>query len=230
MMEVSFIEIYCEKVRDLLGDFGSGNGGKSKRGAPPPDHKIVRNDQGANVVSNVAMIPVNPSDVSKLADLMEIAGRARATKKTDMNETSSRSHSVFTLHLSAENRRLGAVSHGQLNLCDLAGSERIERSGAKGVALTEAKNINKSLSALAHVFESLSKNTSHVPYRDSTLTYLLEPALSGNGKTLMIINLSPTEQSLQESLSALRFGAKVNQVELGKPKKNLDTMKKKSGS
>jgi kinesin family protein C1 len=114
-MEVSFVEIYCEKIRDLLADFGSG-GAKPKKGVPSPEHKIVRNDQGANVVSNAAMIPVDPSDVSKLAELMEVAGRARATKKTDMNETSSRSHSVFTLHLSATNRKLGAVSHGQLNV------------------------------------------------------------------------------------------------------------------
>jgi kinesin family member C1 len=111
-----------------------------------------------------------------------------------MNATSSRSHSVFTLHLSAENEKLNANIAGQLNLCDLAGSERVDRSGAKGASLTEAKNINKSLAALAHVFESISKHAAHVPFRDSTLTYLLEPALSGNGKTLMIINLSPTEQ------------------------------------
>ena len=152
-MHVSFIEIYCEKLRDLLGDFQ----GKSKKGAPPPEHKIIRNEQGANTVSNVAMISVDPSDVSLLSRLMEVAARSRATTKTDMNDTSSRSHSVFTLHLAAVNRKLGAVSHGQLNLCDLAGSERVSRSGVTGTALTEAKNINKSLSSLAHVFESLSK-------------------------------------------------------------------------
>jgi len=78
-----------------------------------------------------------------------------------------------------------------------------------GQSLTEAKNINKSLSALAHVFESLSKQAAHVPFRDSTLTYLLEPALSGQGKTLMIVNLSPTELSVSESISTLRFGSKV---------------------
>lgn len=110
-----------------------------------------------------------------------------------MNATSSRSHSIFTLHLSAENAKLNANINGQLNLCDLAGSERVDRSGAQGKALAEAKNINKSLACVAHVFESISKQAAHVPFRDSTLTYLLEPALSGNGKTLMIINLSPTE-------------------------------------
>ena len=139
----------------------------------------------------------------------KVAAAARATKKTDMNEVSSRSHSIFTLHLAAYNERLNAAINGQLNLCDLAGSERVERSGATGQSLTEAKNINKSLSALAHVFESLSQRAAHVPFRDSTLTYLLEPTLSGNGKTLMIVNLSPTQESVNESVSTLRFGAKV---------------------
>jgi kinesin family protein C1 len=129
---------------------------------------------------------------------------------------------VFTLHLSASNERLNAAINGQLNLCDLAGSERVERSGATGQALTEAKNINKSLSALAHVFESLSQRAQHVPFRDSTLTYLLEPTLSGHGKTLMIINLSPTMESVPESVSTLRFGAKVNKIELGKAKRQID--------
>jgi kinesin family member C1 len=138
-----------------------------------------------------------------------------------MNESSSRSHSVFTLHLTAINEHLKAKINGQLNLCDLAGSERVDRSGVAGVALTEAKNINKSLSALAGVFESLGKNQAHVPFRDSTLTYLLEPALSGNGKTLMIVNLSPTQSSVAESISTLRFGAKVNKVELGTAKRQI---------
>mmetsp|Transcript_70581 Transcript_70581/g.159663 ORF Transcript_70581/g.159663 Transcript_70581/m.159663 type:complete len:152 (+) Transcript_70581:2093-2548(+) len=138
-----------------------------------------------------------------------------------MNETSSRSHSVFMLHLEATNTKLNAHINGQLNLCDLAGSERVDRSGVTGQSLTEAKNINKSLSALAHVFESLSKQAAHVPFRDSTLTYLLEPALSGQGKTLMIVNLSPTELSVSESISTLRFGSKVNKVELGKAKRQI---------
>ena len=108
-------------------------------------------------MTNVNMVAVDPADKSAIAGLMEVAAAARATTKTDMNEQSSRSHSVFTLHLSAENAKLNASVVGQLNLCDLAGSERVDKSGAQGQTLTEAKNINKSLSALAHVFESLNQ-------------------------------------------------------------------------
>ena len=152
-MKVSFIEIYCEKIRDLLRE-----GGRGKKGAAYDiDHKIAKNDHGANEVTNVNMVAVDPADKSAIAGLMEVAAAARATTKTDMNEQSSRSHSVFTLHLSAENAKLNASVVGQLNLCDLAGSERVDKSGAQGQTLTEAKNINKSLSALAHVFESLSQ-------------------------------------------------------------------------
>jgi len=235
-MKVSFVEIYCEKIRDLLrgetslslssSALGSSSSSSAASGssaqARSEEHKIVRNDFGANEIVGVAMVEVDPSDEDTMARLMEVAGKARATTRTDMNDTSSRSHSVFTLHLTATNKRLNnAHIHGQLNLCDLAGSERVDRSGVTGTALVEAKNINKSLSALAHVFESLSKNQAHVPFRDSTLTYLLEPALSGNGKTLMIVNLSPTMESVPESLSTLRFGAKVNKIELGKPKRQI---------
>lgn len=226
-MRVSFVEIYCEKIRDLLCcDVSSTSSStKTANGDKPEKLKITRNSFGANEISGAQMVELDPSDDSAVGQLIEIASRARATTRTDMNEASSRSHSVFTLHLSATNKSLNANIHGQLNLCDLAGSERVNRSGVTGVALTEAKNINKSLSSLAGVFESLSKNQGFVPFRDSTLTFLLEPALSGNGKTLMIVNLSPIQDSVLESLSTLRFGAKVNKVELGKPKKQVDNSK-----
>lgn len=136
-----------------------------------------------------------------------MAARARATVKTDMNESSSRSHSIFTLHLEATNAAREAHLTGQLNLCDLAGSERVDRSGVTGQALTEAKNINKSLSCLTGVFAALNQKSQHVPFRDSKLTYLLQPSFSGDGKTCMMINLSPTEASTFESLSTLRFGS-----------------------
>jgi len=221
-MRVSFVEIYCEKIRDLLRSESLASSSSSSASCPHEKPKITRNSFGANEISGVAMVEVDPSDDAAIAHLIEEAGRTRTTTRTDMNDASSRSHSVFTLHLTAVNPRLNAHINGQLNLCDLAGSERVDRSGVTGVALTEAKNINKSLSALAGVFESLSKNQGHIPFRDSTLTYLLEPALSGNGKTLMIVNLSPTEDSVLESVSTLRFGAKVNKIELGKPKRQVD--------
>jgi len=111
---------------------------------------------------------------------------------------------------------------------DLAGSERVEKSGVSGQALTEAKHINTSLSALAGVFLALGKkNAKHVPFRDSKLTELLHPALSANGKTLMMLNLSPQEGSTSESVSSLRFGTNVNSCELGKAKRVIK--RKESG-
>ena len=117
-------------------------------------------------------------------------------------------------------------------MCDLAGSERVDRSGAQGKALAEAKNINKSLSCLSNVFTAINSKSQHVPFRDSKLTYLLQPSFSGDGKTCMMINLSPTELSMFESLSTLRFGAMVNSCELGKAVRKLndiDEDKKKLG-
>merc|ERR1711878_176104 len=108
------------------------------------------------------------------------------------------------------------------NLCDLAGSERLDRSKATGHRAKEAMAINKSLSSLTDVFAAIGKKQSHIPFRNSKLTYLLQPSLSGDGKTLMLSNLSPTELSTQESLCSLRFASQVNKCELGKAKRSLE--------
>ena len=131
---------------------------------------------------------------------------------------------VFTLHLTGTNAERRARLRGALHLVDLAGSERLDRSHAQGQRLKEAQSINKSLSALAGVFASLNAKRSHVPYRDSRLTFLLQPALSGDGKTLLFVNLSPTAASANESLCSLRFAKQVNQVELGKATRAVETV------
>ena len=117
------------------------------------------------------------------------------------------------------NEDSGATVQGALNLCDLAGSERLDRSGAGADAkrLKETQAINKSLSCLGDVFNALATGASHIPYRNSKLTYLLQDCLSGDGKALMFVNLSPTFASSNQSLCSLRFAQRVNQVELGKP-------------
>lgn len=104
---------------------------------------------------------------------------------------------------------------------DLAGSERLDRSGATGERAKEAVSINKSLSALADVFSAIGHKQAFVPFRNSKLTYLLQPCLSGDGKTLMMVNVSPTAESYFESLSAMKFAAMVNKCELGKPKRQI---------
>lgn len=138
-----------------------------------------------------------------------------------MNERSSRSHSVFTLQIRGENESERVVVTGALNLCDLAGSERLSRSQATGSTLVETKHINKSLSALSDVFLSISQNNKHIPFRNSKLTYLLQPCLSGEGKTMMIVNLSPTFESYNETLCSLRFASQVNSCIVGKAKKQI---------
>ena len=112
-----------------------------------------------------------------------------------------------------------------LNLIDLAGSERLKESEAKGDRLKETQAINKSLACLTDVFVAISAKQAHVPFRNSKLTHLLQPALSGDGKTLMMVNLSPTAASYGESLCALRFAAQVNKCELGRPKKQVKEAK-----
>ena len=155
---------------------------------------------------------------------MARAARQRSVGCTDMNSQSSRSHSVFALYLKGTNSKLNTELHGALHLVDLAGSERLDKSGAVGAALKETQAINKSLSSLADVFNAKSTHASHVPFRNSKLTHLMEPCLSGHGKTLMVVNVGPEADNSHETLCSLRFASTVNKCELGKPKKNTGTV------
>jgi kinesin family protein C1 len=220
-ISASFLEIYNENLKDLLtsmnGDTSQGNDKLS----------IKRNREGKSYVDGLTSIPIDANDeevgMQQLGALMQIAARARSVASTKMNSQSSRSHSVFMLHLNGYNDDDGAIVNGALNLCDLAGSERLDRSGAGSDAtrLKETQSINKSLSCLGDVFNALATGASHVPYRNSKLTYLLQDCLSGDGKALMFVNLSPTTASSNESLCSLRFAQRVNQVELGKATKHI---------
>eukprot|EP00904_Undaria_pinnatifida_P003873 jgi/Undpi1/13487/HiC_scaffold_8.g03146.m1 len=200
-MEVSFLEIYNEQIRDLL------------RGA---DGSKVGERESKFCFSFCLSFSFSFPFI-----FMDRAACHRSVGRTDMNEQSSRSHSVFTLYLKAVNQMQRSSLKGTLHLVDLAGSERLSRSNATGDRLKETVAINKSLSSLTDVFVSISNKSSHIPFRNSKLTYLLQPALSGDGKTLMMVNLSPTDQSYHESLCSLRFASQVNQCELGRPKRNL---------
>jgi kinesin family protein C1 len=215
-MEVSFIEIYNETIRDLLRTEKSNNSDLK--------YEIKKDATGKTYITDVTKIPVDPNNTEQMDGISELAARHRSVAQTAMNERSSRSHSIFALHLKATNKLQGIVLNGTLSLVDLAGSERLDRSGATGDRLKESVAINKSLSSLADVFVALGNKQTHVPFRNSKLTYLLQPSLSGDGKTLMMVNLSPTDDSYFESLCSLRFAKQVNQCELGKPKRQLDSI------
>ena len=234
-MSASFLEIYNEDLRDLLVNMEEdGMQTSSKKGQPAnaPKLGIKRDTDGKSFVENLKGINIDTTDsvtgMQQLENVMDSAARTRSVACTNMNAQSSRSHSVFMLHLHGYNEETGTTISGALNLCDLAGSERLDRSGAGSDAkrLKETQAINKSLSCLGDVFNGLASKASHVPYRNSKLTYLLQDCLSGDGKSLMFVNLSPTMESAHESLCSLRFAQRVSQVELGKPTKHVQYSKK----
>jgi len=222
-LSASFLEIYNENLKDLLTALAK----NERKGSQSAKLAIKRNREGKSYVEGLTEVPIDTSNEEigsqQLEALMAAAARARSVASTKMNAQSSRSHSVFMLHIRGYNGETSAEVHGSLNLCDLAGSERLDRSGANTDAkrLRETQSINKSLSCLGDVFNALAQGASHIPYRNSKLTYLLQDCLSGDGKALMFVNLSPTTESSNESLCSLRFAQRVNQVELGKPTKNI---------
>ena len=220
-MQVTFVEIYNESIRDLL---RSSDGAKKGPRGGEAQLDIRTAKDGSIFVTDATKMEVDPTDLCCISNIMDIAARHRAVSATDMNAQSSRSHSIFTLHLTGVNEGTRSTITGALNLVDLAGSERLSRSGATGDRLKETQAINKSLACLSDVFMAISNKQAHIPFRNSKLTHLLSPALSGDGKTLMLVNLSPTEESYFESLCSLRFASTVNKCELGKPKKNTGTV------
>ncbi|XP_040963378.1 kinesin-like protein KIN-14J [Gossypium hirsutum] len=154
---------------------------------------------------------------TEVLELMNIGLRNRAVGSTALNERSSRSHSVLTVHVRGTEIKTNAVLHGSLHLVDLAGSERVDRSEATGDRLREAQHINKSLSALGDAIFALAQKNAHVPYRNSKLTQVLQSSLGGKAKTLMFVHLNPDVDSYSETISTLKFAQRFSGVELGAP-------------
>ncbi|KAJ6387248.1 hypothetical protein OIU78_017040 [Salix suchowensis] len=161
-------------------------------------------------------------EIQTFVELMDIGLKNRAVGATSMNERSSRSHSVVSIHVRGKDLPSGAALHGNLHLVDLAGSERVDRSEATGDRLREAQHINKSLSALGDVIFALAQKNSHVPYRNSKLTQLLQSSLGGQAKTLMFVQLNPDATSYSETTSTLKFAERVSGVELGAARSSKD--------
>lgn len=195
---LSYLEIYNERLRDLLRDTGNENGLQLKE------------DPSRGTYVSGGLREVTVKDALECAKLVDEGDKRRVAAATKMNAASSRSHAVLTLSLEAlaideDDKRGGAVRRGRLHLVDLAGSERQGRTGATGDRLKEAASINLSLSALGNVISALAAgNGRHVPYRDSKLTRLLRDSLGGNARTLMVACVSPCDLDADETLSTLR--------------------------
>lgn len=217
-----FLEIYNEKIIDLLGKSSSiedqvkniNNYGSNKE----KGKYEIRHDPVKRSTKVLGLTTVRLDSSTQAVRLLQRAARNRSVAATQANERSSRSHSVFVLRLSGNNTVTGKHHEGVLNLIDLAGSERLTNSQAAGDRLRETQAINKSLSSLGDVIVALglnsgnsitSNNGGHIPYRNSKLTYLLQYSLSGNSKTLMLVNVSPLQQHANETINSLRFATKV---------------------
>ncbi|XP_043948429.1 kinesin-like protein unc-104 isoform X6 [Drosophila biarmipes] len=210
-VEVSYMEIYCERVRDLLNPKNKGN-------LRVREHPLL-----GPYVEDLSKLAV--TDYQDIHDLIDEGNKARTVAATNMNETSSRSHAVFTIFFTQ--RRYDTMTNlttekvSKISLVDLAGSERADSTGAKGTRLKEGANINKSLTTLGKVISALAevaskkKNTKKadfIPYRDSALTWLLRENLGGNSKTAMIAAISPADINYDETLSTLRYADRAKQI------------------
>ncbi|RYO76070.1 hypothetical protein DL762_002794 [Monosporascus cannonballus] len=197
-VRVSYMEIYMERIRDLL--------------APQNDNLPVHEERNRGVYVK-GLLEIYVSSVEEVFEVMKRGGNARAVAATNMNQESSRSHSIFVITVTQKNLETGSSKSGQLFLVDLAGSEKVGKTGASGQTLEEAKKINKSLSALGMVINALTDGrSSHVPYRDSKLTRILQESLGGNSRTTLIINCSPSSYNDAETLSTLRFGMRAKSI------------------
>ncbi|XP_042272266.1 kinesin-like protein KIF1A isoform X4 [Thunnus maccoyii] len=214
-VEVSYMEIYCERVRDLLNP-------KNKGHLRVREHPLM-----GPYVEDLSKLAV--TSYNDIQDLMDSGNKARTVAATNMNETSSRSHAVFNIIFTQ--KRLDAETDNtsekvsKISLVDLAGSERADSTGAKGTRLKEGANINKSLTTLGKVISALAevdsgpnknkkkkKVESFIPYRDSVLTWLLRENLGGNSRTAMVAALSPADINYDETLSTLRYADRAKQI------------------
>ncbi|KAL4908596.1 hypothetical protein BDW74DRAFT_101986 [Aspergillus multicolor] len=197
-VRVSYMEIYMERIRDLL--------------VPQNDNLPVHEEKSRGVYVK-GLLEVYVSSVQEVYEVMRRGGNSRAVAATNMNQESSRSHSIFVITVTQKNLETGSAKSGQLFLVDLAGSEKVGKTGASGQTLEEAKKINKSLSALGMVINALTDGKStHIPYRDSKLTRILQESLGGNSRTTLIINCSPSSYNDAETVSTLRFGVRAKAI------------------
>ncbi|CAN6900321.1 unnamed protein product [Brassica oleracea] len=209
-ISVSVLEVYNEQIRDLL--------------ATSPASKKLEIKQSFDGSHHVpGLVEAKVENINEVWNVLQAGSNARAVGSNNVNEHSSRSHCMLSIMVKAKNLMNGDCTKSTLWLVDLAGSERLAKTDVQGERLKEAQNINRSLSALGDVIYALATKSSHIPYRNSKLTHLLQDSLGGDSKTLMFVQISPSEHDVSESLSSLNFATRVRGVELGPARKQVDT-------
>nr|XP_043632791.1 kinesin-like protein KIN-14R [Erigeron canadensis] len=209
-ISVSVLEVYNEQIRDLL--------------ASSSTSKKLEVKQASEGLHNIpGLVEAKVENVMEVWKVLQAGSSARAVGSNNVNEHSSRSHCMLCIMVRAKNLITGECTKSKLWLVDLAGSERLAKTDAQGERLKEAQNINRSLSALGDVISALANKSSHIPYRNSKLTHLLQDSLGGDSKTLMFVQISPSDHDLSETLSSLNFATRVRGVELGPARKQIDT-------
>ncbi|KAM4692600.1 kinesin-like protein KIF3B [Rhinophrynus dorsalis] len=211
LVRASYLEIYQEEIRDLL----SKDQAKRLELKERPDTGVYVKDLSSFVTKSV----------KEIEHVMNVGNQNRSVGATNMNEHSSRSHAIFMITIECSEIGVDGENHirvGKLNLVDLAGSERQTKTGAQGERLKEATKINLSLSALGNVISALVDGKStHIPYRDSKLTRLLQDSLGGNAKTVMVANIGPASYNVEETLTTLRYSNRAKNIK-NKPRVNED--------
>ncbi|KAK6125845.1 hypothetical protein DH2020_040413 [Rehmannia glutinosa] len=208
-ISVSVLEVYNEQIRDLLAIETS------------KKLEIKQASEGFHHIPGIVEAKVE--NIRQVWNVLQAGSSARAVGSNNVNEHSSRSHCMLCIMVRANNLITGECTKSKLWLVDLAGSERLAKTDVQGDRLKEAQNINRSLSALGDVISALANKSSHIPYRNSKLTHLLQDSLGGDSKTLMFVQISPSDQDLSETLSSLNFATRVRGVELGPARKQIDT-------
>ncbi|KAM5577000.1 kinesin-like protein KIN-14R [Rosa sericea] len=210
-ISVSVLEVYNEQIRDLLDTSPQSSKKLEIKQAPEGYHHVP------------GIVEAKVESIKEVWRVLQAGSNARAVGSNNVNEHSSRSHCLLCIMVKAKNLINGECTKSKLWLVDLAGSERLAKTDVQGERLKEAQNINRSLSALGDVISALANKSGHIPYRNSKLTHLLQDSLGGDSKTLMFVQISPSDQDLGETMSSLNFATRVRGIELGPVRKQVDT-------
>lgn len=232
-VELFMLELYCDDLQDLLADHPKGS-----KNFKQPKLEIKKDIKGMVTVPGATIVEC--TSAAQLMATLDAGQKRRHVSSTQMNRESSRSHLIMTICIESTNLQTQSVSRGKLSFVDLAGSERVKKSGSAGDQLKEAQAINKSLSALGDVISALASEQGHVPYRNHKLTMLMSDSIGGTAKTLMFVNVSPSDNNLDETQNSLTYASRVrtikndvtkheNSKEMLKLKKMADYWKEQAG-